>query len=93
MKTTPQQFESLRAALERHGPGRAVAIDTIVIANIVTDLLCLQQYEAASVAQFKAPLVKAYIADALTQAKELLATLQRAGGDARVDLLEMRPEP
>ncbi len=76
MKTTPIQFEAIRTAA---GVGGVVPIDTIVIKNIITDLNALQQYEAAGLVQFKVPLVMAYLADALTQARDLLAMVEQAG--------------
>ena len=76
MKTTQLQFEEIAIDADDEG---FVPIDTIVLKNIVADLRALLQYEAAGAAQFKAPLVKAYVSDALTQARDLLAMVQQAG--------------
>ena len=81
MKTTPEQFVQIEGASLRRGspPVIYVPIDTIVLKNIVADLRALQQYEAAGAAQFKAPMVKAYVADALTQARDLLDMVKQSG--------------
>ena len=80
MKTTPLQFRNLAISLaNHHGDGRAVAIDTIVIVNILADLNALQQYEAMNTVQFKVPVVKSYLGEAVTQATELLDLLKLCG--------------
>ena len=78
MKTTALQFRILSSAVTQ-GLSDAT-IGHAVIANILADLNALQQYEAAGAAQFKAPLVNAYLAEALTQAHDLLALVEQAGG-------------